>query len=113
MTAQPAHSLVAVERRKGGRRSSDLHLVTSGYPVGEFSNPNPGTVFGTTHLRAKCELQLVEAQAAAEHAHQQVDQAMLEAEAMVDRLVIALRAAKAARAAAFRAAGTITNEVDR
>jgi len=87
------------DRRSHGRRSTDRHLVSIPATFGQVAGEAYETVFDTTHLRAKCELQLVETMAATD--------------SVLESLHTALAAAKAARNAAYRAAGTITNEVVR
>jgi len=65
-------------------------------------------VFPTTHAKARCEMQLVEVQAASGAAVDSIDAAIKQAQRTLDELREALRAARAADDAGYRAARQIT-----
>lgn len=92
------------------RRSAWRQAATSFSSDGNFSTGDsyPGDIFPTTHARARCELELVEIQAASDHVANAVHRSIGEAERLVDELVAVLHAAKAAQRAAHAAAGRIS-----
>ncbi len=96
------------DRRVGERRQSHLQLAPSVERRGEISAAARDLGFQTTHQRARCEEQLVETQAAAEHADAVIGRAILEAERLLDQLIAARRAAAAANRSAHLAAGHVS-----